>query len=143
MARYLGIHVQRGQLDAVETMFITNNRDIAEGLAVKQSAADAVEVVTAATDKVYGIAGGKRTGVGVAVVRSGKIWAAADDACVPSLSAPAYITAAGKITHEAGDEGNPNTMVGYFTSTEVGENGVQNVPTFTEGVRCVQIFVQL
>ena len=134
MARYLGIHVQRGQLDAVETMFITNNRDIAEGLAVKQSAADAVEV---------GIAGGKRTGVGVAVVRSGKIWAAADDACVPSLSAPAYITAAGKITHEAGDEGNPNTMVGYFTSTEVGENGVQNVPTFTEGVRCVQIFVQL
>lgn len=140
MARQLGMHCQRGQLDAVETMYVDGGTDIAEGLAVKQTAADTVAVVAAATDKVYGIAGGKRTGVGVAVVRHGKIWAAADDACVPVLTGPCYITAAGKITH---DSANDATLVGYFTSTEVATNGIQNVPAYANNVRCVQIFVDL
>lgn len=140
MARQLGMHIQRGQLDAVETMFVKDGVDIAEGLAVKQTAADEVAVVAAANDKVYGIAGGKRSMVGVAVVRNGKIWAAADDACVPALTAPAYITAAGKITHEAGSN---NSLVGYFTSEEAATNGIQNTPAYTAEVRCVQIFVDL
>lgn len=140
MARQLGMHCQRGQLDAVETMFVENGVNIAEGLAVKQTGADEVAVVTAASDKVYGIAGGKRSGVGVAVVRNGKIWAAADDACVPALTAPAYITAAGKITHSAGEGA---SLVGYFTSAEVATNGIQNVPAYAENIRCVQIFVDL
>lgn len=140
MARQLGMHIQRGQLDAVETMFVKDGTDIAEGVAVKQTKADEVSAVAAANDKVYGIAGGKRSGVGVAVVRSGKIWAAADDACVATLSAPAYITAAGKITHDAGTN---NSLVGYFTSDEVATNGIQNVPSYSNTVRCVQIFVDL
>ena len=139
MSRQLGMHCQRGQLDAVETMFVKDGIDIAEGVAVKQSAADTVEVVTAKADKVYGIAGGKRTGVGVAVVRQGKIWAAADASCTPTLSAPAFITDAGLITHESADA----TLVGYFTSDEVGTNGIQNTPTYKNNVRCVQIFVDL
>lgn len=143
MARQLGLHCQRGQLDAVETMYVANGTDIAEGLAVKQTAADTVAVVTAAGDKVYGIAGGKRSQVGVAVVRQGKIWMAADDAAVPALTAPAYVTAAGKVTHNAGTEENPNTLIGYFTSAEIATNGIQNVPTFTDQVRCAQVFVQL
>lgn len=141
MSRYLGMHIQRGQLDAVETMF--TDADIAEGLAVKLKTSDTVEVVTAASDHVYGIAGGKRPGVGVAVVRHGKIWAAADDAAVPALGAPAYVTAAGKITSEAGEPDSGNTLVGYFTSDEVANNGVQNVPSFNNAVKCVQIFVDL
>lgn len=143
MSRYLGMHIQRGQLDAVETMF--TDADIAEGLAVKLKTSDTVEVVSAAGDAVYGIAGGKRPGVGVAVVRHGKIWAAADDAAVPALGAPAYATAAGKITSDAGggDSAPANTLVGYFTSDEVATNGVQNVPTFSNAVKAVQIFVDL
>ena len=66
----LGMHVQRGQLDAVETFFTA--ADIAEGVAVKLTAADTVAAVSAASDNVIGIAGGKRTGVGIAVVRHGK-----------------------------------------------------------------------
>lgn len=143
MARQLGMHCQRGQLDAVETMFVADNTDIAEGLAVKQTAADTVAAVSASGDKVYGIAGGKRSQVGVAVVRQGKIWAAADDACTPTLTAPAYATKDGKITHEAGSEAAPNALVGYFTSTEVATNGIQNVPAYNGEVKCVQIFVQL
>ena len=144
MSRYLGMHIQRGQLDAVETMF--TDADIAEGLAVKLKTSDTVVVVSAAGDPVYGIAGGKRPGVGVAVVRHGKIWAAADDAAVPALGAPAYATAAGKITSDAGggaDSAPANTLVGYFTSDEVANNGVQNVPSFNNAVKCVQIFVDL
>lgn len=143
MARQLGMHCQRGQLDAVETMYVSDGIDIAEGLAVKQTAADTVAVVSAAGDKVYGIAGGKRSQVGVAVVRQGKIWMAADDAAVPTLTGAAYVTAAGKVTHDAGTEASPNTLIGYFTSTEVAANGIQNVPAYNDKVKCAQVFVQL
>lgn len=143
MARQLGLHCQRGKLDAVETMYVANGTDIAEGVAVKQTAFDTVTTVTAAGDKVYGIAGGKRSQVGCAVVRQGKIWMAADAACTPALTAPAYVTAAGLATHDAGTEQAPNTLIGYFTSLEVATNGIQNVPAFNDKVRCVQVFVQL
>lgn len=139
MARQLGMNCQRGQLDAVETMFVADGKDIAEGRAVKQTAADTVSAVSAKADKVYGIAGGKRAGVGVAVVRSGKCWAEAAANCTPALTAPAYIDDEGKITHEGDDA----SLVGYFTSLEVATNGIQNVPTFTDQVKCVQIFVDL
>lgn len=133
----LGMHVQRGQLDAVETMF--TSADIAEGLAVKLTAADTVAVVSASTDHVYGIAGGKRAGVGVAVVRHGKIWAAADDSCVPALGAPAYVTAAGKVTHSSTDA----ILIGYFTNATLGTDGIQNTPSYANNIKCAQVFVDL
>lgn len=139
MARQLGMHIQRGKLDAVETMFVA--ADIAEGLCVKQSAADTVEVVDTQGDLVYGVTGGKRSGVGVAVVRSGKIWMVLDAAGTPSLTAPAYCTAAGKVTHDSGT--GANTLIGYFTSAEVATNGIQNVPTYADNIRCAQVFIDL
>lgn len=133
----LGMHVQRGKLDAVETMF--TSADIAEGIAVKMTAKDTVAAVSAATDNVYGIAGGKRSGVGVAVVRQGKIWAAADDSCVPAVGAPAYVTAAGKVTHSSTDA----ILIGYFTDSELRTDGIQNVPSYAENIKCAQVFVDL
>ena len=143
MARYLGMHVQRGQLDAVETMFTQNGADIAEGRAVKLVAADTVAACAAAGEAVYGIAGGKRSGVGVAVVRHGKIWAELAAGITPALMAPAYVDAEGKLTTAAQTESTNNALVGYFVSTEVGSNGVQNVPAFTDEVRCAMVFVDL
>lgn len=133
----LGMHVQRGQLDAVETFF--TEADIAEGVAVKLTAADTVAAVSAASDHVIGIAGGKRTGVGVAVVRHGKIWAelAADE--TPVVGAPAYVNASGKLVASSSDA----ILVGYFTSAEVRTNGIHNVPSYADNVRCAQVFVDL
>lgn len=143
----LGMHVQRGQLDAVETMFSYNHTDIAEGRAVKLTAADTVAACSAAGDAVYGIAGGKRPGVGVAVVRNGKIWAELASGITPTLQAPAYVDAEGKLTTAATSsvdtETVNNTLVGYFTSTEVRTDGIQNVPSFADDVRCAQVFVDL
>lgn len=133
----LGMHVQRGQLDAVETFFTA--ADIAEGVAVKLTAADTVAAVSAASDHVIGIAGGKRSGVGIAVVRHGKIWAKLAAENTPTIGAPAYVNASGELVTSSTDA----ILVGYFTSAEVRTNGIQNVPSYADNVRCAQVFVDL
>lgn len=147
MSRYLGMHIQRGKLDAVETMFVASGTDIAEGLCVKQTTKDTVAVCSAAGDAVYGVAGGKRTGVGVAVVRQGKIWMQLAAGITPSVGAAAYADAAGKATTAAktgsGESAVDNTLIGYFTSDEVAENGVVNTPSYSNQVRCAQVFIEL
>lgn len=137
----LGMHVQRGQLDAVETFY--TEADIAEGIAVKLTAADTVAAVAAAGDHVIGIAGGKRTGVGIAVVRHGKIWAELADGETPVVGAPAYVNAAGKLAAAAKTGDADNILVGYFTSAEVRTNGIHNVPSYADNIRCAQVFVDL
>ena len=133
----LGMHVQRGQLDAVETMF--TDADIKEGAAVKQTAVDKVAIVSASSDHVYGVAGGKRAGVGVAVVRHGKIWMELADSVAPTVGAPAYVTAAGIATTESSE----GILIGEFVSDEVRTDGIQNTPAYKDNVRCAMVYVNL
>lgn len=138
MARNLGLHVQRGKLDAVETFFVAPAvASIPEGRAVKLSAADNVVAIALATDPVIGVKGGQNA-AGVAVVRNGVIWMELAVGITPTLNGVVYIDKDGKAT-----DVNTGTPIGYFKSDEIGANGIQNYPTRIENVRCAMVYVDL
>lgn len=136
MGTLLGTPYERGKSEIIVSRKVA--APIEEGLVVADKGAGEVEAF--ATGKTpYGIMGQNEV-VGCSVVMAGlQTYIQADDACTPTVGGQVFITAAGKATHEAGED-NAVGINAVFAAGALKEDGITtNTATKAYNRKCVLI----
>lgn len=134
MGTLLGTPYERGKSDVIVSRLVDNK--IAEGLIVCDAGDNKVEEM--ASGKIPLGVMGQNEIVGCSVVVAGlKVYAQADDDCVPTAGAEVYVTNSGKVTHDS----NGTTLVNatFADNTMLGNGIVENLKPRTENNKCVAI----